>query len=142
VETKPADPEQVEFEWPVDLATRHDPALQRRLGALSVLYRERKFGVVADSLALLTGNYPDETQFRLLRGISLFQDRQYAGAIQELSPLAAGAEPPSAALWFLALAYLEQQQLEPAKAALQKLIDRPHDKFQNAAKELWPSLSP
>ncbi|MGH7495037.1 MAG: zf-HC2 domain-containing protein [bacterium] len=142
VGTEPAVPEPAAFEWPQDLAPRQDVVLQRKLDAFKALYREKKFAAVADSLALLASKYPDVTAIRLLRGISLFQDGQFGGAIQELAPLAAAEEPPSAALWFLAQAYLQEQKIGLAKDTLQKLLDRPQDQYHDAARELWPSLSP
>lgn len=140
--TQPAVPEPVAFSWPDDFSSLHDPALQRKLGALGSLYREKKFAAVADSLALFARRYPHEPQIRLLRGISLFQDGRLDGAIQELSPLAAGEDAPAAALWFLAQAYMQQQRIAPARDALQKLLSRPDEQYRQPAQEMWHRLSP
>jgi tetratricopeptide (TPR) repeat protein len=140
VGTPPAVHEPVTFTWPDDYSSLHDPVLQRKLGALRSLYREKNFAAVADSLALFAGRYPHEPQIRLLRGISLFQDGQLDGAIQELSPLAAGEDAPAAALWFLAQAYVQQQRIAPAKDALQKLLSRPDVRYHRAAQEMWDRL--
>lgn len=129
------------FEWPADFASVEETDLQQRLNALRPLYLDKKFSPVADTLALLAGQFPAyERQLRLQQGLSLFQDKKYDRAIALLSPLAAQEDAPAEALWCLAWAYREQNQIEPARQILQKLLARRDHPYHSSAQKLWHGL--
>ncbi len=80
----------------------------------------------------------EEAQTRLQRGISLYQQNQYAAALEVLEPLVVHHPEQAVAYRMLGLCYLQLKQYPPAATALRKAIEltRAQEKREDAIARL------
>ncbi len=80
----------------------------------------------------------EEAQTRLQRGISLYQQNQYAAALEALEPLVVHHPEQAVAYRMLGLCYLQLKQYQPAVTALRKAIEltRAQEKREDAVARL------
>ena len=128
------------FSWPDDFSAVGEPALRAELQALREAYEHQEYLAVASSLASLAEKYPYEMEIGVLRGISLFKAGRLEEAVTQLSAITPQHGAPASAYWFLALAYWQQQQNEPAQRVLQTLLHQPDTSYHQEARYLLQHL--
>ncbi len=94
----------------------------RELQAGMVAYDAQQYAVAARSLDVYVNRRPDNAA-RVYLGVALILSSQAADAIAPLSLAAQSQEPPiqESALWYLALAYLENDRPDDARQTLESI---------------------
>ena len=102
-------------------ATRRDPVVLGQYGRC--LFLVGRPGDAAEVFRPLMGAQPENNSVRYNLGLSLYESRRYAEAIEVLRPLADTTKPDSDVLSLIADAYEANQETPSALSTLQKAVE-------------------
>ena len=101
-------------------------------------YRAGEYGLAAERIAALPA-YAESPQWQFYRAVALVGDGQGSPAVSALRELRAADSLPGRAEaidWYLALALLQAEEVEAARALLRRIADSPTHYQRKAARRL------
>jgi len=122
------------FDFPEEMSRQADSALRQKLAIIYNIYQKRqKYGRAVAALRPVVEQYPDLDGLRLMFGVSLLHAHRPAEAIAQILRIVGHNPDNLDAQWFLAKAYLAQQDFDNARRTLELIRSKNDSRYSDAA---------